>query len=57
MFNKRPLSKFYKKNILTKNTKPQNKQAEEAINDNKYYQLMTEYDNDLEKLSKEIIKK
>jgi len=46
----------FTKNILTKNAKPQNKQAEEAINDKKYYQRMTEYDNELEKLTKEIFK-
>ncbi len=47
--------KNFTENILTENSKPQNKPAEEAMNDKKYYQLMTEYDDDLEKLSKEVI--
>jgi MoaA/NifB/PqqE/SkfB family radical SAM enzyme len=42
-------------NILTKDSKPQNKQAEEAINDKKFHQLLNEYDKDLERLSQEVI--
>ncbi len=45
----------FRKNILTNDVKSENKQAEEAIYDKKYYQLMTEYDNELERLSKKVI--
>ena len=41
----------FRKNIFTEKSKPENKQAEEALTDKSYYHLMGKYDDELEKLS------
>ena len=43
---------FFRENIFTEVSKPENRQAAEALVDESYYQLMDEYDSELEKLSR-----
>jgi len=47
--------KNFRENIITDNTKPEDKQAEKALEDYKYYSSMIKYDNELEELTKGII--
>jgi MoaA/NifB/PqqE/SkfB family radical SAM enzyme len=42
----------FRENIFTEVSKPENRQAAEALVDESYYQLMDEYDSELEKLSR-----
>ena len=48
--------KNFKENILTKDSKPENIQAAEAIEDETYFNTMVKYDNDLEKLTETFYK-
>ena len=43
--------KNFKENILTKDSKPENKEAEEAIKDINYFRAMVNYDEELTKLT------
>ena len=47
--------KNFRENIITNNTKPEDKQAEKALEDHKYYSSMIKYDDELEELTKRII--
>jgi hypothetical protein len=41
--------KNFRENILTEDSKPEDKQAAEAIEDENYYQTMVNYDDELTK--------
>lgn len=43
--------KIFRENIFTEDSKPENKQAAEAIEDENYYQTMIDYDDELIKLT------
>ena len=49
--------KNFIENILTKDSKPENKQAAEAIDDKNYFQTMIKYDSELTELTETFIKK
>jgi MoaA/NifB/PqqE/SkfB family radical SAM enzyme len=46
----------FRENIFTKNSKPENRQAAEALMDENYSQLMEEYDSELERIWRDEIK-
>ncbi|MCK4661644.1 MAG: radical SAM protein [Bacteroidales bacterium] len=48
--------KNFRENILTKNSKPENKQAAESLKDENYYQSMVNYDDKLTELTEKINK-
>ncbi|MCK5822639.1 MAG: radical SAM protein [Bacteroidales bacterium] len=49
--------KNFKENILTKDSKPENRQAAEAIDDENYFQTMVKYDSELTELTEAFNKK
>jgi MoaA/NifB/PqqE/SkfB family radical SAM enzyme len=46
--------KNFKENILTEDSKPENKEAAEALADENYFQTMVKYDNDLTELTESL---
>ncbi len=46
--------KNFRENIITDNSKPENKQADEALKDANYFQTMVNYDEELTELTKNI---
>ena len=46
----------FRENILTPQAKPENIQAEQALNDSEYYNNLINYDNELKELTEKIVK-